>query len=154
MMTSIIPAHLTGNWSGITPTLSLQRLHRIPVRNPDYQNGNCSTVVVRTGEVGARSPTAHSDQPLGQSSYKSHGFCEESQKYRNSCEQFCKLSDLKCKLSCRESCTFFCLAATKEGHRIHCKSSKICERCFLCRSVVFGPVFITLWLWHYSAASA
>ena len=45
----------------------------------------------------------------------------------------------KCKLSCK-SCTY-CTKATTKGRRTsgYCKTSviKICEQCFLCRSIVF-----------------
>ena len=45
----------------------------------------------------------------------------------------------KCKLSCK-SCTYCSRAATKERRKSgYCKKSaiKICEQCFLCRSIVF-----------------
>ena len=55
----------------------------------------------------------------------------------------CELSDIKkcCKIKCCYSCTYCSRAAPKERHK-SCfykpKSAiKICEQCFLCRSVVF-----------------
>ena len=47
-----------------------------------------------------------------------------------------------CKFKCCFSCTFCCRAATKERHKSsYCKTErseiKMCEQCFLCRSVVF-----------------
>ena len=62
MTSSIIPTHHTGNQQGITPTLSLQGLHRISARILDHQHGKCSALVIRTDEVGARPLTTHSDR--------------------------------------------------------------------------------------------
>ena len=46
-----------------------------------------------------------------------------------------------CKLKCCFSCTFCSRAATKERHKSsYCKTKseiKMCEQCFLCRSIVF-----------------
>ena len=59
------------------------------------------------------------------------GFVDYGQKDRNICRQ---VSDIKCKLLC-------CQAAAKERTESqYCKTKeeiKICERCFLCRSIVF-----------------
>ena len=51
------------------------------------------------------------------------------------------MKDFKCKLYCYESCTLCHLAATTDRHKTQYKSSQTCERCFLCRSVVFCPTY-------------
>ena len=61
------------------------------------------------------------------------------------CKKDSILSDtgqFKCKLKCCKSCTFCARAITKERCKSrHCKTLqreiKICEKCFLCRSIVF-----------------
>ena len=65
------------------------------------------------------------------------GFCGESLKDSYFCEQFCLLPDFKCKLYRCESCTICCQVAREARHKAQCESNKICERSFLCRSVVF-----------------
>ena len=52
-----------------------------------------------------------------------------------------KLLSVSCKLICCKSCTYCSRAATKERRKSgYCKTTsviKICEQCFLCRSIVF-----------------
>ena len=56
---------------------------------------------------------------------------------------FRAMSDFKYKLTCFRSSPFCCQASTKERFKsCYCKTSnviKVCETCFLCRSVEFCP---------------
>ena len=95
-----------------------------------------------------RPPTTQLWQAKAQTSNKwqllcnPKGCCETSQEDRDSCTSLFKQcskcttsSDFKCKLSSCETCTFCHRVATKERPKTHGDCNKICERCFLCRSV-------------------
>ena len=85
--------------------------------------------------VKARPPTTHSDQPrvkvLINDNYcvTQRGFVERpgrKETFVNNCQTLNATVNH---------------VATKEMHKTHCKTSKLCERCFLCRSVVFCPTY-------------
>ena len=81
----------------------------------------------------------------GHSSYIRQLLCNSSVYDTTDREQrdFRTVSDFKCKITYCRSCTFCCQVATKEKFKAHyCKIKrviKVCERCFLCRSIEFCP---------------
>ena len=104
------------------------------------QHGETSVYVARKRKVGARHPVTPPDWPrVSHPINDNHCVNQVSVARRSQGEDFRTLSDLEGKLSFCRSCTFCCQASAKERIKSRCKTNKVCERCFLCRSVQCSP---------------